>query len=96
MDAIVTKLMSIQRHEFEASLNGLDSTAQLDARGVAEVQAESGGAVRIGFEVLPPRRLGGLIVMPQARVTIDVTGLAEAHRPAFLRRFEIAFQRGGG
>lgn len=89
------KLMTITRAEFERSLAALTPGAVLDHDGWATIAAD-GGAARIRFEELPRRRIGGLIALPQARVTIDLAGLPDAERSGFLRRFDVAFQRGGG
>ncbi len=87
----IVKLMTITRSEFEKSLAAFDPDASLDAHGQVSIT----GAV-IRFEALPPRRPGGLLSLPQARVTIVVQALGPAERAAFLRRFDVAFQRGGG
>ena len=87
--------MSITRAEFEASLAALDPSARLDATGTGPVRAGTTTAT-ISFEALPKLRLGGLLAMPQARVTIAFDGVAEAERAHFLKRFDLAFQRGGG
>ncbi len=50
----------------------------------------------IHVEELEKRRLGGLILLPQARVTLVLATVPESARAAFLRSFDIAFQRGGG
>lgn len=89
------KIMSITRAEFEASLAALDPAAQIDAQGFAQVRV-AGVQAAVRFEELPRRWLGGLISMPQARVSLLFDGLAEAERDAFQRAFDIAFQRGGG
>lgn len=55
------------------------------------------GVAEIAFHALPPRRVGGgLLELPQARVTIKFGDVGTAEADAFLRRFDIAFQRGGG
>lgn len=55
------------------------------------------GVAQIEFIALEPRRIGGgLLELPQARVTITLTGVAPDAAAAFLRRFDMAFQRGGG
>ena len=95
MTHIVEKLMSISRTEFAASLAALDATATLDASGQALIK-HAGKAVHIAFEKLPDRRLGGLLAMPQARVRIALGGATADEAADFLRRFAIAFQRGGG
>ncbi len=54
------------------------------------------GAIEISREVLPGARLGGLLELPRAKVTISYSGVTAADRTAFQRRFDLAFQRGGG
>jgi hypothetical protein len=93
--AIVEKLMTITRAELEASLAKLDPAARLDAAGHARVRI-AGVAAALTFEALPKRRVGGLISLPQARVTLAFDGTSADERAGFLRRFDIAFQRGGG
>ena len=89
---LISKLMTLTGEEFAKSLAAFDATAVPDGDGVAR----SRGAV-IRFEALPSRRLGGgLLSLPQARVTIDLAGVPEAERAAFQRAFDVAFQRGGG
>ena len=95
MTRTIEKLMSLSRVEFEMSLVALDPAAVLDANGHASVTFASTEA-RIRFETLPDRRLGGLLAMPQARVRITLANATDAQAAAFLRRFDIAFQRGGG
>lgn len=91
----VEKLMSLSRGEFEKSIAALATGKIAIDDGVARL-AEGDGRIEIAFHALPPRRLGGLLLLPQARVTLDVQGLDEAAAVAFLQRFELAFQRGGG
>lgn len=93
--AEVSKLMSTTRGEFERSLAAFAASARLDVEGCATLPCGP-GHVRIRFEQLPPRRLGGLVVMPQARVTLDLTAVPEAERGPFVTSFDRAFQRGGG
>lgn len=93
---VVVKTMSITRADFARSLARLDGDAVLDAGGCAQVRA-AGVHARIQFDALPPRKLGGLLAMPQARVTIALPDEASsAARVGFLARFDVAFQRGGG
>ncbi len=98
MNHRVEKVMSISRREFEASLAALDPNATLSATGWARVT--SGGiTAEIQFQPLPARVLGGLLSLPQASVQIsfaDAPNVADARVADFLRRFDIAFQRGGG
>lgn len=93
--ARIEKLMSLTRAEFVASLAGFDPQARLGDDGVVSL-VTAGGVLRVTFEPLPPRLLGGLVRMPQARVALDFSGIPEAQRASLQRRFDIAFQRGGG
>ncbi len=55
------------------------------------------GTVEISFEVIAGVRLGGLLALPRAKVTLKFAhSLTPSDRAAFVRRFDIAFQRGGG
>jgi hypothetical protein len=49
------------------------------------------GRVSVRFEPLPPVRLGGVLELPRARITIAFDGLGCEERAAFLGRFDIAF-----
>lgn len=91
------KLMSITAAEFAASLAAFVPGATLDDQGRVELTV-AGVRGLITFETLPNRRLGGLVSMPQARVTLSFPGpgTTPAEARTFIRRFDIAFQRGGG
>ena len=91
----IIKVMSISRAEFVRSLAVLDPAAVWDANAAARVHAD-GIAAHIQFEALAQRTLGRLLAMPQARVTITIETACARRRAAFLTRFDIAFQRGGG
>jgi hypothetical protein len=95
MSTTTKKIMSITHADFERSLVALDPTARLDANGGARV-ATPDGTVLLRFDALANRRLGGLLSMPQASITLDLGNLPENARDKFLKRFDIAFQRGGG
>lgn len=91
----VEKTMSLSRAEFEKSVGALagEAVAIDDGRVTLHVGA---GQAAITFQALAPKRLGGLLLLPQARVAVEVTGLDEGAAVEFLRRFDLAFQRGGG
>ncbi len=91
----VEKIMSISRGEFDASLAALDPSAKLSPTGFANVTC-TGVNAEIKFQELPARVLGGLLTLPQASVRITIADAADAQAAEFLRRFDIAFQRGGG
>ena len=90
----VEKIMSASREEFArclAVLLGSDVAPDLPAR-----VAVASGLVVVGYEPLAPARLGGLLDLPRARVTLSFQGVSPAEADEFLRRFDLAFQRGGG
>ncbi len=91
----IEKIMSISMAEYAASLDkaiGLTQGEQI----TCVARAVGSGRVTITFETLTPVRLGGLLELPRARVTLTFAGLSERERNAFLDRFDLAFQRGGG
>ncbi len=90
---MVEKIMSASREEFARSL------AVLLGKEVPELPARvavGGGNVEITYEALQPARLGGLLELPRARVTLAFEGVSPADVESFQRRFDLAFQRGGG
>ena len=92
---LVVRLMSVTPAEFARSLAVLDPQAYLDPAGTARVQV-AGSRASVHLEVLPERRLGGLLALPQARVSIAFDDGTAGQRQAFLDLFDLAFQRGGG
>lgn len=95
--APIEKTMSLSRLEFEKSLAALSGGAGDVVMGADGVRLPCGaGHVEVTFEPLPAVRLGGLLELPRAKVSIVFSGAAAEEREVFLRRFEIAFQRGGG
>jgi len=53
------------------------------------------GRFSLDWTVLPPRRIA-LITMPRLAVRFAFDGVGEAERQAFMKRFDIYMQRGGG
>lgn len=92
----IVKEMSISASEFRATLARLGPVAATLADTGTIRFAVAGGHVAIDFAVLPPVTLGKLLELPRAEVTLTFQDVAEDDRTAFLRRFDIAFQRGGG
>jgi hypothetical protein len=90
----VEKLMSLTPQEFIDTLARLSPSTR-DFAG-AHVLPVAGGTVRIEFTPQTSVTLGGLLALPRAKVTISFDGVDNAARDAFLKRFELAFQRGGG
>jgi hypothetical protein len=91
----IVKLMSISRAEFLASLEHVGQVKAMPD-GTWSSALEGGGTADIHFEAVPGVRLGGLLDLPRARVSLVLNGGSSAARDAFLHRFERAFQRGGG
>lgn len=53
------------------------------------------GHLRLHWRVVEPRRLG-LFHLPRLLVRFEFNNLAEAARHAFMKRFDLYTQRGGG
>lgn len=92
MIAPVVKEMALTRAEFLRLLPG--------AAGGAPVREEGGvfrvgDALEIALDPRPPRRLG-LFEIPVMRVTLRFHGWTDEDAWAFVRRFDRAFQKGGG
>ena len=91
----IAQTMSLSRDEFMNSITALDPDAEAIARDQYRLKV-SAGSVVIGYGALPPVRLGGLLELPRATVSLSFHDLSPAESEAFFKRFEIAFQRGGG
>jgi hypothetical protein len=53
------------------------------------------GHLHLTWQTLPPRRLG-LAVLPRLQVSFAFVQVAEDERQAFMKRFDLYTQRGGG
>lgn len=53
------------------------------------------GRLELGWRVMPPRAIA-LVRLPVLRVAFRFDGLSDAQRFAFMRRFDLYMQRGGG
>ncbi|MCB1513743.1 MAG: hypothetical protein KDJ18_02805 [Hyphomicrobiaceae bacterium] len=95
----IEKTMTLSAGEFAKSMTAFAGEGVEISGGRVKmgVGGDTGGSAEIAFEPLPPRRIGGgLLELPQARVTIRFTDVDPGEASVFLRRFDIAFQRGGG
>ena len=99
----IEKTMTLSAAEFAKSLAAFAGADVVIKDGKATVgvvsgeqAAEEGRFAQITFHPLPPRRVGGLLELPQAKVTITLANVPPDVQADFLRRFDIAFQRGGG
>jgi hypothetical protein len=70
-------------------------TLQLLPEGAASVSLVAGGRLHLQWQALPPRRIA-LVVLPRLAVQFRFEGADAAARTAFLRRFDLYTQRGGG
>ena len=92
MTAPVVKDMALTRAEFVRLLPGAAGDAPVrEVDGVFRV----GDVVSIALEALPTRRLG-LFTIPAMRVTLRFHGGTDEDARDFVRRFDRAFQKGGG
>ncbi|MDX2259431.1 MAG: hypothetical protein NW205_11005 [Hyphomicrobiaceae bacterium] len=93
------KLMSLSQAEYANSIEQLaGASAGRSARDGHTVSLPVGadGTATLNFTAEPGVTLGGLLSLPRARIEIVIAGAQPDEADAFLRRFEIAFQRGGG
>jgi hypothetical protein len=62
--------------------------------GHAEVEVQP-GTLQLRWQAMPPRVIA-LMRMPILRVNFEFAGLDDAERYAFMKRFDLYMQRGGG
>jgi len=91
----VERLMTLSERAFAHSIGALlpPGTAVDDGQVAIPLPA---GQVTIAYDVLPSLHIGRSLELPRLRVVLTFTGAGQAERRAFLTRFDIAFQRGGG
>ncbi len=92
----VEKLMALTLDEFHRSLKTLAPLAMIQDAQTEFVIPTDTSQVRIAYEALEEAKLGGLLALPRARVTLHLENLEQDQRDAFLTGFDRAFQRGGG
>lgn len=94
----VEKIMTLSQSEFAYSIGTFagEEAAATARRGEPVVIGVRTGKVVITFTRIEGFSFGGLVEMPRARVVIEMHGLTDDEAGAFLRRFDISFQRGGG
>ena len=91
----VERLMTLSEAEFIRSIAALLPPGSAVENGCA-VATLGTGRVTITYEPLTSLRLGQSLVLPRARVVLAFGQTTAAEREAFLARFDLAFQRGGG
>jgi len=94
----IEKIMTLSPSEFAYSIGAFagEDAAAAARRGEPVVLATGSGSVAITFTKIDGFMFGGLVEMPRARVVITMDGLTQSEQAAFLRRFDLSFQRGGG
>ena len=91
----LTKDMALTREEFVRLLPGAAGDLPWrEEAGRFRLGAEDAG-VDITLDPQPPRRIA-LFTLPVMRVSFRFHGWSAAERDAFVKRFDLAFQRGGG
>lgn len=98
--------MSLSRDEFDKSLEAFAASTGLSGTGLAGAVSSrdaetiaftvAGGQALVTYRALEPKTFGGLLKLPRAEVTLAFKGVGAAEQAAFVRTFDIAFQRGGG
>lgn len=63
--------------------------------GASAVVTIGAGRLQLAWEVLPPRVMA-LVRLPRLGVHFVFSGVPEATRQAFMQRFDLYTQRGGG
>lgn len=91
----VERLMTLSEAEFIRSIAALLPPGSAVENGCA-VATLGSGRVTITYEPLTSLRLGQSLQLPRARIVLAFEEAVAAEREAFLARFDLAFQRGGG
>jgi hypothetical protein len=77
-----------------AAMGDAEWTQQGDAVH-ASIPATPGATLHLYWRVGEPRRIA-LMVMPRLHVNFVFSGLSDAQRYTFMKRFDLYMQRGGG
>ena len=93
----IEKLMALKAPEFELSLGRLAPDHTVETPGMSyRVDLTPDSWVSITLTPQPDALLGGLVKMPRALVKIAFINVPPDERSSFMKRFDQAFQRGGG
>lgn len=95
---VIEKIMTLSQSEFANSVAAFAGAeaGQTAAAGEPVIIPVGQASAVITFTKIQGFSFGGLVEMPRARVAIDLSNVPPAEAEQFLRRFDIAFQRGGG
>jgi hypothetical protein len=91
----VVRQMGLTHEEFLRSLPAATRGMDCRAKGDCILISNPRQAIRIELGPVRLRSLGSL-ALPQTRVRVRFEGFSQKEREEFLRRFDLAFQRGGG
>lgn len=91
----VEKVMSLTLAEFQGSIAPLLGR-RLEVDKTSADIAVGAGRVVIGYEARASVRFGGLLELPRALVSLTFDDVAADEQVRFVKRFDLAFQRGGG
>jgi len=83
--------------EWQRDLPGAVQPHAMDqpAPGQAVVHLDGGGRLHLRWQVQPPRQIA-LVRLPRLQVDFRFEQVDAATRSAFMRRFDLVLQRGGG
>lgn len=94
--AVIEKIMSLAPHEFVTGCTRLAGADDSVSDQEATIAVGSGRVV-IRYQPMEGVRLGGLLALPRAKVTLTYTPeVSEDEQARFTHRFDMTFQRGGG
>lgn len=91
----LVKEMALTPEEFRRLLPGAAGALPWRRDGNHYRLGSDAAGVDIVLEPLPPRRIA-LFTLPAMRVVMIFRGWSEEERHRFVRRFDMAFQKGGG
>ena len=92
----IVKLMSLDASEFRRALAKFAPETREQGQSNEYLVGNAARGLRITIEELAPFCPGGLIVLPQCRITLRFHGIGEQERKTILARFDRSYFRGGG
>jgi len=92
----IVKLMSLDAKEFRRALVKFAPETRDQGEGYEYLVGGKTQGLHITIEELKPFSPGGLIVLPQCRITLKFHGIGAQGRKDILTRFDRTYFRGGG
>jgi hypothetical protein len=93
--AVFDREMGCTADELRAWLPGAAGDHPLTVRASEADIAIDAGRLHVTWQPLPPRRIA-LLTVPRLAVQFRFDGVGDEARSAFMRRFDLFTQRGGG